>query len=145
MSHKNYSIHYAFFADLEKRLYGKRVFGAFTGSYLIVENPNDIDYILPNAEGLADKLVANGWAVNDNDLRINYPNASVAIVARKGEYNIIVPRTPEDYRRWVSATELMVGLNLTERDQRKKLFQFLTEGRIRETGIRLFGFKEVGT
>ncbi len=127
--------------ELEIALYGYPGAGImFTGSALVIDNPADVDMIVRPDETIVKRLRAAGWEVNDEDLRVNYPNTSLMAVGRKGKYNVIIPKDDVAFADWCFATEMLVALSLKEKHQRVSLFQFLTEGYIRSTSIKMEHF-----
>ena len=127
--------------ELETALYGYPGHGSyFTGSALVIDNPQDVDLIVRPDETIVERLRAAGWEVNDTDFRVNYPNTSLKAVARKGKYNVVVPLDEVAFADWCYATDILSALQLKEKPQRVVLFQLLTEGCIRGSSLRLESF-----
>jgi hypothetical protein len=109
-----------------------------TGSSVTVDPPvtdTDIDIVVVYSGDMSHRLQGHGFEITPHE---EYPNEQIKAVYRKGNVNIIAVDTREDYERWLSATKLATAMNLTEKRQRILLFQFLTEGHLREdTSVKL--------
>ena len=107
-----------------------------TGSSITCFPPvedTDIDVVIVYNGKLSSQLQAHGFTIADH---AEYPHQGISACYRKGKVNVIAVRTSDDFKLWVKATHLASHLNLLEKHQRVALFQFVTEGVIRGTGIR---------
>ena len=104
-----------------------------TGSRIICNPPvedTDIDIVFIYNAKFSLVLQEAGFTITPHQDEI-YPNQEIAACYRKGKCNLIAVRTKGDYDRWEAATKLATALNLQQKEQRVKLFQYMTEGKIR--------------
>lgn len=105
----------------------------WTGSYAISGNMHsDFDAVIIYTGEIDAKLKSLGFASSDMQADLIYPNSSVVVCYRREQLNIIAVRSELDFERWRQATWLAQDMHLEHKDQRVKLFQFLTEGALRD-------------
>lgn len=108
----------------------------FTGSVVICDPPvkdTDIDIVFEYDAATSWKLQnEDGFVVSDH---AEYPNNNIKACYRKGNINLIAVDDTFTLRLWEKATRLARIMNLKEKHQRVILFQFITEGMVRNTGI----------
>lgn len=110
-----------------------------TGSYYIcspqvVTTDKDFVILLNTSQTEAEtQLTAAGYKRSCADQE-EYDLADGDLIAcyRKGDVNLIVTDDSDMYTKWIDATELAKGLNLTNKEHRIKLFQYVLYGKIGE-------------
>lgn len=108
--------------------------GFFTGSRLVdPERAVDIDIVILDYPDREARMAALGYERTGRDQE--YPNSSLVQTYRKGDLNIIVV-DEASYPKWRKATALLVHMQLKEKHQRVTLFQFITEGQVRNSEIK---------
>jgi len=120
----------------------------YTGSSVICDPPvldSDRDMVVMYEENLDKQLRANGFLASDEIDAIKYPNSSVRMCYRKGVFNIIAVDTEEAWDRWKAATRIATEMNLLEKKQRLILFQYITEGCVRDSGTLNPDYKNEAT
>ena len=92
---------------------------------------NDLDFVmyLETAQVGAYRLLLSddGW---ESCCAAQYPDQKVDCweAFRKGQWNLILCWNPEEYLRWLAATELAKVLNLTSKEERVGLFRVIRDG-----------------
>lgn len=108
----------------------------FSGSRVIAGvTDTDVDLIVVWDPETDKRLLALGFTPSREEPGLYYPNSSVLQTYRLNEYNVVAVGTEADYAKWLKATRLAVHMKLKEKHQRVALFQFITEGSVRDTDI----------
>ena len=94
----------------------------------------DTDLVVADQPNLMDKIEAIGFVATGSDSP-EYPNSDIIQCYRLNDFNLIVVESEEAFARWQAATFLATYLQLNEKFQRVALFQFITEGHVRDTVI----------
>lgn len=103
-----------------------------TGSAVIGSDRaiGDYDVVVEFSPDLHQFLREHGYIETEHP-ETEYPNISITSVWRNGDVNVIVPSDEHSYDKWSLATELACSMQLINKEQRVKLFQFITEGHVR--------------
>lgn len=120
----------------DPRPFAGAVYWQETGSRFICNPPvtdtdHDIVVWVSRFDAAIETLLADGWAVNENDPSYCYRdnNELPFFTARRGEVNLIVYQSYEGYAAFVQATMVAKHLNLTNKEDRIALFAAVCGGR----------------
>lgn len=104
-----------------------------TGSWLLDrENAKDFDIVVIYNWKFSVALQEAGFNITPHD---EYPNDNLSACYRKGPVNIIACRDQETWDKWSKATDLAYAMRLKDKHARVILFQFVTEGKVRDWNI----------
>lgn len=104
---------------------GSRVIGGAT-------DESDYDYVFVYSVDKSKALQQAGFVISPHE---EYPGQRIKACYRKGAINLIGVEDQTDYDKWLKATRLACMMDLKEKHQRVTLFQFITEGKVRNTSV----------
>lgn len=113
------------FPDYIKNLIDTAQDVLLTGSRYICPEvmPKDIDIML-RVDNIGDFIIKNNLTLNEDQ---QVYGDDLMVSCRHGIYNILLTSDAEYFLKWKYSTHLATNLNLTDKEDRKKLFSFICD------------------